>query len=203
MLFCFQSALTQKEYSTELFSVVIPSNWIAMSYETADYLRSELHFTDQFSVRSKYDHLVQRKTNDTLFSYPCFLIQRNNSNRLTKNELKSFDSKLFSLDPGTLYLWGYRDSLIEVIIPTEEGTINVFCNSTSSDIKKNKEEYTRFINSIALNPRLKYRESVMNDIPLLGDLFSGKIFHERIFSFILIGIIIGLIVKSKRQRAEH
>ncbi len=199
--FISQAVFSQRQISTDLLSIDLPPGWILISNETVDFLRNDLNYTIQFPVPTKkFDQLLQRKSSDSLFVKPYFLIQQTSSGRLAKSELQSFNSPLFTFDPQTNYLWGYRDTVIEVIIPTEEGTINVFCYSSPSDLKKNKDRYTKIINSISVNPDLWYRESIINDTPVLKMFFKDKRFLEQIGLTAVIVLFTGIILRKKRTR---
>ena len=195
-----QYGFSQHEYSNDVFSITLPDGWVMMSSETADFLRHELNYESRFTVRSQYDLVLQKRTGDTLFSFPSIFIKNNPNGRLTLNELDSFSSSLFSLDQQTQYLWGFRDTVIEVFIPTEEGTVNVFCYSTALDLKKNSERYSELIRSINIKPSLVYKKNAIRDIPILGHILYGRIYRERIITIVIVTMIAGFIIRKNKGR---
>lgn len=197
-----QYGFSQREYSNDVFSITLPDGWVLMSNETADFLRHELNYKSRFTVRLPYDFILQKRTGDTLFSFPSIFIKNNPNGRLSLNELESFSSSLFSLDQQTQYLWGFRDTVIEVFIPTEEGTLNVFCYSTALDLKKNRERYSQLISSILINPALVYKKNAIRDIPILGHILYGRIYRERIVTIVIFTMILGFIFRKNKRRAE-
>lgn len=200
LCFCFQALFSQREFSTPVFSITLPDGWILISSETADFLRREMNFAIRFPVPTKkYDFIIQRRSGDTLFAAPYIGIQRNITARMTKNELQSFNSALFTLDPQSNYLWGFRDTLIEVFIPTEEGTINLYCHTTALDLKKNKDVYKRIINSVFIEPQYQYKENALRDLPVIGSILYEKNSFNRIIIVVLVIAAIGIFVRKKRS----
>jgi hypothetical protein len=167
------------------------------SKETVEFLVSEKILPSKMPAYENYDYLYQLKSNDTLFTLPYILIQINNDKRLTKSELKSYGSKYFKYDAATNYLWKYSDSTIEVIIPTEKGTINVFCYSSKNNYPVIKDNFEQIVNSIFIYPDIKYSSNFFYDIPILRDIIYS---FNRMSIFFLIIIIVLLVTRRYKNK---
>ena len=161
-----------------------------VSKETVEFLVSEKIFPSKMPAYVNYDYLCQLKSNDTLFTFPYILIQINENERLTKSELKSYGSKYFKYDATMNYLWKYSDSTIEVIIPTEKGTINVFCYSSKNNYPIIKNDFDHIVNSIFIHPDIKYSSNFFYDIPILGNIIHSFDSTNILFLTIIIALLI-------------
>lgn len=89
-------------------------------------------------------------------------------------------------------------SHLNVIIPTNLGTINVYCYSSESKFAENKESFKKFVNSIILFPDIKYEPNFLRDNPFLNDvIYEGK--YVNILLLITMGILFSRRIKSKRD----
>ena len=181
------------------FEINLPNSWMKVSKETVDFLISEKILPSKMPAYENYDYLFQLKSDDTLFTLPYILLQINENKRLTKSELKSYDSKYFNYDATTNYLWKYGDSTIQVIIPTEEGTINVFCYSSKSKYPIFKKDFEHIINSIFIYPDIKYSSNFFYDIPILGDIIYS--FNSTNIFFLTL-IIILIVTRKYKYKKE-
>ncbi len=178
------------------FDMYLPDSWMKLSKETVEFLVTEKNYPSKISGNDNFDYLYQLKSNDTLFSTPYILVCLNNSERLRRGELKSYGSKFYKYDPATDYLWKYNESSLEVIIPTEKGTINVFCYSTKENFPLIKNDFKRIVNSIFVNPDIKYSSNFLLDIPYL-EKFIKSINTTNIF---FLTIIIALLLSRRIQK---
>lgn len=149
--------------------------YVQISKKTVEFLVDKMNVTIKELSPGQYDYIFQKTPFDSLFVLPYIRIQINEYGRLTKSELEKYGSKYYKYDPTTNYLWQEKNDQLNVIIPTNLGTINVFCYSTKENFVKDKESFKKFINSIGLFPDVKYKASFIRDIPLINDVFyEGK-----------------------------
>lgn len=180
------------------FEINLPNGWMKISKETVEFLVSEKIFPSKMPAYGNYDYLYQLKSNDTLFSFPYIIIQINDNKRLAESELKSYGSKYFKYDATTNYLWKYSDSTIEVIIPTEKGTINVFCYSSKNNYPIIKNDFKHIVNSIFIYPDIKYSSNFFYNIPVLGDIIYSFIGTKIFFLIIIILLLVTRKFKNKK-----
>jgi len=178
------------------FEMYLPDGWMKLSKETVEFLITGENYPTKTSASDNYDYLYQLKSNDTLFSTPYILVSLNNSGRLRRGELKSYGSKYYKYDAATNYLWKYNESSLEVIIPTEKGTINVFCYSSKENFLKDKNDFKRIVNSIFVNPEIRYSSSFLLDIPVLDKIIK-LINTTDIALLVLIIVLIARIITLK------
>jgi hypothetical protein len=99
--------------------------YVRISKETSGFLVDKMKFPIKNQSSDNYDYIFQKFPIDTLFEYPYIRIQINENSRLTKSELEELGKKFYKNDPNTHYLWQENRSQLNVIIPTNLGTINV------------------------------------------------------------------------------
>ncbi|HVO74849.1 MAG TPA: hypothetical protein VMT35_12550 [Ignavibacteriaceae bacterium] len=190
--------ICNNDYRKSEYEISLPEGWIEVSKETADFLIAEENFPSKTPAYEKYDYLYELKSNDTLFTFPYILIQINNSERLTKRELKNYGSKYFKYDAATNYLWKYGDSTLEVIIPTEKGTINIFCYSSKEKFQNSKEEFKDIVNSIFINPKIKYSSNFILEIPILKEIIYSFNKLNLFFLAVIIFLLSARRIKHKK-----
>lgn len=169
----------------EEFYIELPGNWIQIPRQAVNFLVKELNRPAVIDLDfEKYDYLYQFKSNDTLFTLPYMLIQVHNYRRLSKSEL--MDTKNFTYDKATGYLWSETDSTINVIIPTEKGTINIYAVSDLRNSVTNKPVLQKMIKSIIVAHDLKYKDDFIHNTPILRDVVK----RENLSNIIIITFVI-------------
>jgi hypothetical protein len=192
-------AFTQGSHETSQYMVGLPDGWTQISRETADFLLTELNFPINPHSAQKYDYLYQHKLGDSLFTLPYILVQFNAGARIRSGELKNLGANTFQYDPETHYLWGFRDSTLEVIIPTEQGTINFFCYSSKAGFPTDKAQFVQIIRSVRVNPSIAYKKNILRDLGIISQYF----YRDENIHFVLIVSIIALIVARFKTRKRQ
>jgi hypothetical protein len=196
LLLCvFTSIVTaQSVKDARIYTVTVPAGWIQASTETVDFLAQDLHYTVLPHADQKHEFLYQRSSHDSLFTLPYILVNINDAPRLTARELKRFGTKNFNLDAETNVLWGLRDSALEVIIPTDHGSINVFCYSSKADYHSTREQLVQIVRSIRVHPSSEYKKSFFRDMP-----FVDYLFHDYHLNGILIALLIAALIVARAR----
>ncbi len=182
------------------FEIVLPCDWVNVTRETAEFLVLQKDYPANDPAYENYDYLFQHKWNDTLFSTPYILICVNYNKRLTKSQLKEYGSDYYRYDPETNYLWKYKESTLEVIIPTEKGTINVFCYSTKTNFSTDKTVFKKIVNSIFVNPDIRYQSNILRDIPIIGKLFETISNTDAVVLVIIVSLFAALYNLKRKKK---
>lgn len=170
-----------------------------ISKETIEFLIKKQNHPANFSCYDKYDFLFQKEPFDTLFTYPNIQIDINERERIQKSDLEKFLTLYYKYDKNTHYLWKYQKSKLHVIIPTNYGSINVYCYSTDENFEKDKIEFERFISSIIISDEAKYQGTFIRNSDLLYYLFYEGA-SSSVFGLIALFCgIITTIILSKRN----
>lgn len=181
ILFCGNSRQTREFY------IELPESWIQIPAESVQFLIREMHRPALDPLYAEYTYLYQPETNDTLFTVPNIIIQVNKSGRLLKSDLNN--AKGMKLDRSNNYLWSVRDSSINVIIPTEEGSVNIFCTSDLNGFSANKALFENVIKSIIIAHDLVYKDDFFHNTPVIREIFRKEYRSNLIFILIIIGIV--------------
>jgi hypothetical protein len=127
------------------------------------------------SPQDNFDFMFIKTPVDTLFKLPYIMVQINERGRFSRSDIEDLVKNQFRLDYNTNYLWQEGNDHIQVIIPTQFGSINVFCRSSEADSANDKVSFKKFINSIVLYKGTKYSTNFLRDIPVLNKiLFEGS-----------------------------
>ena len=196
LLFISSIINCQKDDRKYYFNEV--DGYIRISKETADFLVDKMKLPIKSQSMDYYDFIFQKFPLDTLWKIPYMRVYINENGRLTKSELKEYGKKYYTYDAYTNYLWQEKNDQLNAIIPTSLGSINIYCYSTKENYQIDKESFKKFINSIMLFPDVKYRESIIRDIPLFNDMFYEGKHLSTIIVFILLIIIYLARKKNKR-----
>jgi hypothetical protein len=188
--------LAQNVKQPPQFEVTLPAGWMQLSHETGDFLTQQLNYHTSTQPRQPYDYLYQRKSSDSLFTLPYVLVQVHAAPRLTVRELESFGKKNFLYDAQSHYLWGYRDSVIEVIIPTNDGTINLFCYSSKADFPLYKDQFVQILHAVRVQEPLMYRHNFFRDIPMMDHFFH----NYNVNGFLILLVIVVLIIARVQSK---
>jgi len=169
--------------------------YISISKETVNFLIDKMHFPVRIQSPERYDYIYQKYPFDTLMAFPYIRVQINERGRLSKAELLEFKKDHYKYNPETHYLWQENSFQLNVIIPTQLGTINIFCYSSDNKFASDKESFYKIINSIVLATDLKYKPSFVRDIPFLNNLIFGG---GGVIYMVLI-VIIGVTISIRRK----
>ncbi len=172
--------------------------WTEISDETIDFLVNHLKYTKLEPGYSHYEYLYQLSPIDTLFNAPYIVVQVNNSGRLTWKEIQSFRSASYKYDSQKKYLFKYADAKLYAIIPTNRGTINIYCYAKNIISNRKDNQFISFVNSIELLPSQKYNKNFVRDIPILGDL----LWNTELIKILLIIIAILLLLRFTGRKKQ-
>lgn len=181
---------------TESFYIELPEGWIQIPGETVQFLIKEVNRPALNPVYENYSYLYQNKSKDTLFTLPYMLIQVSKNGRPDKSELAG--TKGMKSDKDTGYLWSIKDSVINVIIPTEQGTINIICVSSLQDFNDNKAFFKNIINSMIVALDITYKDDFIHNTPVVRDIVKKENFSTILF-FILIAVVFAARVYKRKM----
>ncbi len=184
--------------TADQYNIVLPDNWVQVQKGTVNFLCEEMNYPSKARGYGEYTYAYIMKPIDTLFNYPYMLVQINNRGRLSWSEVKEMEPGTLKFDPETYYSWGESDTVFTVIIPTQKGTINIFCYAAKKDFKSDLAVFKGIINSIAESPDLKYKKNIFRDVPVLGKLFWGDNDTGIIVFVFMILSIIGTIIRKRK-----
>jgi len=185
----------QKDDHKYFFNEV--DGYTRISKETADFLVDKIKLPIKRQSMDNYDFIFQKCPLDTLWKIPYIRVHINENGRLTKSELQEYGKEYYIYDASTNYFWQEKSDQLNVIIPTSLGSINIYCYTTKENFVKDKESFKKFINSILLSRDVKYKTSIIRDIPIINDIFyTGK--YLTLLFVLAFGIIYWTRKKNKR-----
>ncbi len=197
VFFLFASVIYCQRWSNKyLFNEV--DGFVKLSKETMNVLVDKMNYPIKDKHIDDYEYIFQKFPLDTLLVCPYIRIQINEYGRLRKSELENFTNSYYKYDSENGYLLKEKEDQLNAIIPTNLGTINIYCYSTKENYSKDKESFKKFINSIMLFPDVKYKASFVRDIPFINDVFYEGKHLIAIIMFISIVVIFLMRKKSKR-----
>jgi hypothetical protein len=179
-------------YSKYSFSEV--AGYVQISKETAQFLMDKMEFPFKAQTMEGYDYIFQKYPLDTLFVHPYIRVQINESGRLLKSELAEFEKDHYNYDPEKKYLWQENESQLNVIIPTNLGSVNIYCYSTSDKFANDKESFKKFVKSISIDPDIKYEPNFIRDSPVLNKILYEGIYKGKYVNFLFYVLIIVIII---------
>jgi|GEM_PF-5022746 hypothetical protein len=122
----------QKYYFEEV------DGYVQISKETSDFLAKKLNFHISIKSGEKFDYVFQKLTVDSLLAAPYIMVQINESGKMTESALKEFEKYNYKYDAKTHYLWKENGTQLNVMIPTNLGSLNVYCFSSPVILLKTK-----------------------------------------------------------------
>lgn len=166
--------------------------------ETVEFAKENLNVKVNYPGYEAYDFLFQKEPFDILMKEPYMLVQINESQRIPMSGLKKMSGSIYRFDKETNILWRMLKDKLNVIIPTNYGSVNVYCYSTKESFEKDKIEFEKFINSIAISKEAKYNSTFIRESEFLYDLFYNdktKIYYSSIA--MIAGIVTVFITRKK------
>lgn len=153
-----------------------PEGYVKVSWETFLFLTNNMEIPlKKHSPQNNFDYMFIKAPVDTLFKLPYIMVQINERGRFRNSDIADLAKNKFRLDYNTNYLWQEGNDHIQVIIPTQFGSINVFCRTSEENFAKDEVLFKKFINSIVIYNDSKYSTNILRDIPVLNKiLFEGS-----------------------------
>jgi hypothetical protein len=170
--------------------------YVRISKETSQYLVEKMNYPCNVLLLEKFDYIFQKYPFDTIMAFPYIRVQINESGRLTNADLLEFAKDRYKYDPVTHYLTQENPSQLNVIIPTQLGTINIFCYSADYKFDSDKKSFVKFVNSIILSSDVKYKPSFIHDNPIINNVIhAGK----SILLLLFLAIIVIVRIKNRKN----
>ena len=190
-IFCNSQENRYSFYEVEGYSM--------FSKDSIDILIENQEYPTNPQQFAKYEYIFLKLPIDTLFSTPYIQIKISEYSKLSESELKEIASDLYEYDQETHYLWRVWNSRLDAIIPTNYGTINIYCYSDKVNFYNDKKEFISFVNSIELSESAKYKVRVIFDNPLFNEIVM---FFKNNWMFLVIIILVRRISKVFDSRRK-